>query len=121
MFWWIVGGCAVAWFVYNGFRTRCPACGKYGLHRKDKAEHSKQRERYEALKDSELGDSQRRRGQNIETRYKPGYANSRLRCKKCRHLFGRKLAIEWLRISNKHGDDLALREYCKLQQETDDV
>ena len=47
---------------------------------------------------------------------KPGYLNAQFKCKSCAHQFSRHVAIEWLTIRNKLGEERALAECKKLEQ-----
>lgn len=118
---WFLGIAAVAaYFIWHGFRARCPACGKSALHQRDSDAEAKQRTYYQILKSTGLLASLDRVGSSlIVERAKPGYSNRRLRCKKCGHSFDRKTAVTWLTAANKLDDEVTLREYQKLREETD--
>ena len=104
-------------FIYNGFRTRCPYCGKYSLHPKDLGAEKKQSEYYENLKKSGLGDALDEVGSYFgSSANKPGYANAYFKCKSCNHSFSRKEAVLWLTTANKLGDETAISEYKKLNE-----
>ena len=92
-------------FVFNGFRTRCPACGKYSLHPKDPEGEAEQQRMYDIAEWS---------------RFKPSYANRRLKCNSCGHLFDRHTAIIWLRTSNKLGEERALNEYRRITMDSEE-
>lgn len=116
---WFLGLAAIAgFFIWQGFRTRCPACGKMALHPRDAVAEAKQREYYEKMKSTGLLEGLDQVGSSLGTqRAKPGYANRRLRCRKCGHSFDRKTAVTWLTTANKLGEDVALREYQKIRNE----
>jgi len=118
---WFVGIAAVAaFFIWHGFRTRCPACGKSALHPRDSAGEAKQRAHYQNLQSTGMLEGLDRVGSSFGTqRAKPGYANRRLRCKKCGHSFDRTTAVTWLAAANKLGEEVALREYRNLGNESD--
>lgn len=105
---WIIGLvlAAVLFFVWHGFRTRCPACGVMALHPRGAA-----REGASGCLDS-LDEAGSSFGSEVS---KPGYTNARFRCKSCAHQFSRHVAIEWLTIANRLGEECALEEYKKIQ------
>ncbi|MBN8739792.1 MAG: hypothetical protein J0H86_09825 [Xanthomonadaceae bacterium] len=106
---WLLAGSAllVTYSIYNGFRTRCPACGKYLLHRTDREAEAKQAEAYR--------NAQRVFGNSSPSFVsRPGYSTRNFRCSGCNHAFDRETAITWLGIANKLGEDVALTEYQKL-------
>ncbi len=115
---WIVGIIIVAilYFVWQGFRTRCPACGKMGLHPKDAVRESEKQETYELMRSSGLLKSLDDAGSSLGSEMsKPGYVNANFKCQACSHRFSRATAINWLTVSNKLGEERALTEYRKLQ------
>lgn len=115
---WIIGVvvAAVLFFVWQGFRTRCPACGVMALHPKDAVREVEQRETYEYMKTSGLLKSLDEAGSALGSEMnKPGYANAAFKCKSCGHQFSRRIALEWLTIRNKFGEERALAEYKKVQ------
>lgn len=106
-------------FIYNGFRTRCPYCGDYSLHPKDKQAEEEQKKSYELLQETGLGNKLDEYGSEFgSSMNKPGYSNSLFKCKSCGHTFSRKTALIWLNIANKLGEETAIREYRKLQTES---
>ena len=106
---------AIIFFIYNGFRTRCPSCANYSLHSKDDAEEKRQAQYYKDLKKSGLGDALDRAGSPLgSARSKPGYANAKFICKSCGHPFSRREAVIWAATANKLGKDIAISEYTKL-------
>lgn len=114
---WFIGivVAAVLYFVWQGFRTRCPACGEMALHPKNSARESANQEAYALMKDSGLLKSLDDAGSALGSEMsKPGYINAEFRCKACGHQFSRSTAIEWLTIRNKLGEDRALAEYKKI-------
>ena len=116
---WVIGvAVVVAWFVWHGFRTRCPYCGKTGLHAVDRDAEAKQAEHYELKKTLGFLDGLDNLGSSFGTAHsKPGYANRNFRCKDCQHTFNRRSAITWLTTANKVGDDVAIAEYRKVHDE----
>ena len=115
---WIVAivVAAVLFFAWQGFRTRCPACGVMALHFRDAIADAEQRETYEFMKSSGILNSLDEAGSSLGSRMsKPGYENARFRCKSCAQQFSRRMAIEWLTIRNKLGEERALAEYKKLK------
>ena len=107
---------AVLFFAWQGFRTRCPACGVMALHPRDAVGEAEQRETYALMKSSGLLNSLDEAGSSLGSKMsKPGYANAQFRCKSCAHQFSRHVAIEWLTIRNKLGEERALAEYKKLE------
>lgn len=107
---------AVLFFVWQGFRTRCPACGVMALHPKDAARAAKQQETYALIKNSGLLKSLDDAGSTLGSKMsKPGYENAEFTCKDCGHQYSRRIAIEWLTIRNKVGEERALDEYKKVQ------
>lgn len=93
--------------VYNGFRTRCPNCGKYTLHSKDKEAIKEEKERYEKYEKIGLNEA--------FGRDKPGYTTTQFICNSCKHSFCRKTALIWLTTANKIGEEITLEEYRKLK------
>ena len=88
------------------------------LSTKDKEAEEKQKESYELLKESGLGDKLDEYGSELgSSMNKPGYSNSYFKCKSCGHSFSRKTALIWLTTSNKLGEEIAIREYRKLKTE----
>ena len=117
MEWLVVVAALIGYFIYNGFRTRCPMCGAYALHPKDKAAEIKQAERYKMLKESGLGDALDSYGSHSgSAKNKPGYSNAIFSCKSCQHSFDRETSVIWLTESNKIGDEKSIEEYQKLKQ-----
>ncbi len=115
---WVVAvvASAVLFLVWQGFRTRCPACGVMALHPKDRAGEAEQRETYALLESSGLLNSLDEAGSSLGSKMsKPGYVNARFKCKSCAHRFSRDMAIEWLTIRNKLGEERALVEYEKFK------
>ncbi len=109
---------AIAFFVYNGFRTRCPSCGAYSLHPKDHEAEKEQGKHYENLKKTGLGDALDNMGSSLgSSGNKPGYSNAHFKCKSCGHSFYRKEAVIWLTTANKLGEETAIKEYRKLRSE----
>ena len=114
---WFVGifVAAVLYFVWQGFRTRCPACGEMALHSKNSAREAETQETYALMKDSGLLKSLDEAGSSLSSKMsKPGYINAEFKCKACGHQFSRSTAIEWLTIRNKLGEEHALAEYKKI-------
>lgn len=106
----------VLFFVWQGFRTRCPACGEMAMHPKDAARATEKQKTYEFMKNSGLLKSLDEAGSSLGSKMsKPGYVNADFRCKACGHHFSRQTAIEWLTIRNKLGEERTLAEYKKLQ------
>jgi len=101
----------ISFFIYNGFATRCPNCGTYKLHKKDKEATQKDLENYERYKKLGITDYLSNTGLSIGK--KPGYKDSKFKCSKCHHSFNRLEALYWLTIANKHSEDIALSEYHK--------
>ncbi len=116
---WLVGAAVVAvlFFVWQGFRVRCPLCGTMALHPRDQAKADDQQSTYDAMKASGLLDALNSSGSGLGEVAKPGYENRAFRCKSCDHRFTRRVAIEWLTIANKVGEGPALAEYKKLDTE----
>ncbi|MEI8613579.1 hypothetical protein P4S54_07680 [Shewanella sp. PP-He15 brown] len=109
---------AIVFFIWQGFRTRCPKCGKMALHPKDKDAEEVQKQHYENLKKTSLLSKLDESGVTFGSeRAKSGYANALFKCKNCGWLFGRREAITWLTTANKVGENVALREYEKLKRE----
>jgi predicted RNA-binding Zn-ribbon protein involved in translation (DUF1610 family) len=102
---------AILFFTYNGFATRCPNCGAYKLHKKDKEATRKDLEVYQLYKNA--GITEYLSNTNLSIGKKPGYQESKFKCSKCHHSFNRKEALDWLTIANKHGEEIALSEYQK--------
>ena len=46
---------------------------------------------------------------------KPGNMNAQFKCESCAHQFSRHVAIEWLTIRNKLGEERAQAEFKKLK------
>ncbi|EOE6249814.1 hypothetical protein ACUY0Y_004465 [Vibrio parahaemolyticus] len=109
---------AIGFFVWQGYRTRCPKCGKVALHPKDKDAEEKQKQHYENLQKTGLLKSFDKAGVTFGSELaKPGYANALFKCKSCCWSFGRREAITWLTTANKLGENVALREYEKIKRE----
>lgn len=106
-----------SYIAWQGFRTRCPNCGKTALRFKDKNAHEKQQESYELVKSVGLLDSLNQFGSGSRLANKPGYINTPFQCTNCDTSFERDIAAHWLSISNKIGDRQAVAEYKKLQDE----
>lgn len=105
----------VGFFVYQGFRTRCPYCGAHSLHPKDTEAEKKAAKHYQDMKNTGMLDTLDSAGSELgSARSKPGYANRNLKCKKCGHSFDRRSAVIWASTSNKLGDTNAINEYRKL-------
>jgi len=98
-------------FLYNGFRSRCPACGSYKLHPDDELANKLQREEYEMFRGIDNGGA-------LSSRYKPNYANKQFKCLYCNHSFSRKESTIWLHTANKLGEEKAIMEYRKLKDKT---
>ena len=108
----------VTWFVWHGFRTRCPKCGVMALHLHDKVAEKEQAETFRMMQSIGILKSLDDAGSSLgSSRSKPGYANALFRCKVCGHSFQRSTAVLWLTISNKVGEERALAEYSKLLSE----
>ena len=106
----------VLFFAWQGFRARCPACGVMALHPRNSAGEAEQRETYALMKSSGLLNSLDEAGSSLGSKMsKPGYVNAQFKCKSCAHQFSRHVAIEWLTIRNKLGEERALAEYKKLE------
>lgn len=117
---WTIGAvlAVVAFFIWQGFRTRCPMCGHMALHSKDRVAEEKQREYRENLKKTGMLEALDSAGSGFGTeRSRPGYVNAKFRCKKCDWSFDRHAAVTWLTTANKLGEQRALDEYRKLQEE----
>lgn len=115
---WIIGIVLVAvlFFAWQGFRTRCPACGVMALHPKNLAGEKEQRESYELMRNSGLLESLDNAGSSLGSEMsKPSFVNTQFKCKACTHQFSRRVALEWLTIRNKIGEDCALAEYSKVR------
>lgn len=106
----------IGFFIYQGFCTRCPNCGYWGLNRKVKDDISSN-EFYELLRSASEGLKD-----NPETEWyskmasNKGFSNKTLTCKKCKHTFSRNLAMLWLKTSKKIGEEEALKEYHNLRK-----
>lgn len=113
---WLIGvAVVIGFFVWQGFRTRCPLCGLSALHPRDEQRESEQRKRYESMQSTGMLGGLDRLGSSLGSeRTKPGYNNRNLKCKSCGHAFGRREAVIWLTTSNKLGEEKALDEYKKL-------
>jgi len=106
----------IAFFIYNGFRLRCPSCGVYTLHPKDHEAEKEQKQHYENLKKTGLGDAlDNKRSSLGNSGSKPGYSNAHFKCKSCTYSFYRKEAMIWLTTANKLGEETAKKEYQKLK------
>lgn len=109
----------VAFFIWQGFRTRCPQCGDMALHPRDNVAEQSQREMLENMKAIGLLDTLDQAGSKLgsvgSVGSKPSYVNSYFKCKACGHSFKRSKAIEWLTIRNKLSEKKALDEYKKLK------
>jgi len=105
---------AVLFFTYNGFATRCPNCGMYKLHSKDKKATKEDLERYEEYK--KAGITNYFEGSSISVGEKPNYQTAKFKCSSCDYSFYRKEALIWLATANKLGEEVAIREYHKLHE-----
>ena len=97
-------------FGITGFKTRCPNCGVFKLHPKDRERNAKMVQSYNDTVSVGLMDEYS----------KPGYVNDWLRCVKCDKQYQRHTANEWMNISREFGNDDAILEYKKLQEEIAD-
>lgn len=112
MFWLIVFAVAVvAYFVLQGFRTRCPNCGVMALHPRDAAAEQELRATYEMFKSSGLLDSLEAQGSEVAKAARPGYENARFKCKACGEAFDRASSLRWLTLANKTTEENAIRLY----------
>lgn len=110
----------VMFFLWQGFRTRCPKCGVMALHPRDKAAEKEQAETFRLMQSTGLAKALDDAGSSLGSAHsKPGYINARFRCKACDYAFKRSIAIEWLTIRNKIGEERAIAEYVKLVAEYD--
>jgi len=94
-------------FIYNGFQTRCPNCGKYTLHAKDTEAIKEQIKMDEICNQIGMDD--------YIGKGKPNYTTTPFKCNSCKHPFDRKTALIWLTTANKLGEEIALEEYKKLK------
>ncbi|MGB3988538.1 MAG: hypothetical protein WBK67_02475 [Minisyncoccales bacterium] len=101
-------------FIYNGFATRCPNCGSYKLHAKDKEATKEDMRIYNMCK--EIGATNYFQGSMMSIGEKPNYKNAKLKCNTCGYSFSRREALIWLTTANKLGKDIALREYKKMKE-----
>lgn len=109
---------AVAFFLWQGFRTRCPSCGAMALHPHDKAAEREQHETFESMKSTGLLDAlDQARSSLGSASSKPGYVNAPFSCRACQHPFTRNTSTIWLTIRNKIGEERAQSEHRKLQNE----
>lgn len=99
---------AGAFFGVTGFKTRCPNCGVFKLHAKDRARNAEMVKAHNDAVSVGFPPSQYS---------KPGYVNDWLRCGKCGALYQRHTANEWMNVSRDLGEEDALLEYRKLQEE----
>ena len=87
------------------------------LHPRNSAREAEQREIYALMKSSGLLNSLDEADSSLGSKMsKPGYVNAQFKCKTCAHQFSRHVAIEWLTIRNKLGEERALAECKKLKQ-----
>ena len=96
------------YFGITGFKTRCPNCGVFKLHPKDREKNAKMVQSYKDALSVRFPPSEYS---------KPGYVNDWLRCVKCGERYQRHTANEWMNISREFGEDDAILEYKKLQEE----
>jgi hypothetical protein len=101
----------VGFSIYNGFRTRCPACGAYALHPTDNEAQAAQAEAYRNAQRVFQG---RPLPDFVE---RPGYSTRNFRCKDCNHPFDRGTAITWLTVANKLGEEAAVKGYKDVVDE----
>jgi len=88
------------------------------LHTKDSEAEKKQHAHYENLKKTGLLKSFDESGIPFGSdRSKPGYANAKIKCKACGWSFSRREAVIWLTTANKLGEEVAISEYDKLQND----
>ena len=99
---------AGVFFGITGFKTRCPNCGVFKLHPKDKERNAQMVKAHSDALSVGFPPSQYS---------KPGYVNDWLRCKDCGALYQRHTANEWMNVSRDLGEDDAILEYKKLQEE----
>ncbi len=113
-------------FIYNGFRTRCPNCGKYALHSKDTEAIIRQRQMNDISNklgfNNAMNDlyKESRFSNELEQHYldqQSSYASAIFRCNSCKHSFDRKTALIWLGTANKLGEEIALKEYKKIKSQ----
>jgi hypothetical protein len=97
-------------FLYNGFCTRCPNCGYWGLNKKTKEdEFSKFDKEYQkAMRQLSKNDTILKK---INSKSSESFTSRLLMCKKCGHEFNRKLAHEWNNVSKKVGNMKAIEIY----------
>lgn len=117
MVWIFLVLAVLCFFIYQGFRLRCPLCGEYAVHQKDTTKEDEAKVHYEKLKQTGMLDSLDKINNPLgSARSKPGYANANFSCNKCVHSFSRREAIIWSKTSAKLGDKVAIHEYQKLIQ-----
>jgi hypothetical protein len=97
-------------FGITGFKTRCPNCGVFKLHRKDRELNAKMAQSYADTIAVGFDPS-------FAADKKPGYLNDWLRCSTCGERYQRHTANEWMTISRKFGNDDAIIEYKRLTED----
>ena len=97
-------------FIYNGFCTRRPNCGYWGLNKKIKEDElSKFHNEYEkAMRQLSKNNSILKK---FNSKSSDTFASRLLMCKKCGYEFNRKLAHEWNNVAKKVGDKKAIEIY----------
>lgn len=86
------------------------------MHPKNAEREVEQRETSSPMKSSGLLNSLDDAGSSLGSKTsKPGYTSAQFRCKACAHQFSRSVALEWLTIRNKLGEERALAEYRTIQ------
>tara|TARA_Y100001963_G_C6763131_1_gene440664 strand:+ start:409 stop:783 length:375 start_codon:yes stop_codon:yes gene_type:complete len=108
-------------FIYNGFATRCPKCGSFGLHKKNKEATMQKLKSNINIKDllDRVNSSYENPLLQEETSLSKSaqFNEAIFNCKACKYEFNRKKSLIWLTTSNKLGDEIAIKEYNKLLEE----
>lgn len=111
----IVVALVIVYFIYQGYKSRCPNCGFYGVNREEKEDKEVVKEHRRYLEEEGLLDWERDNYEKGIFKRNPDnhFSSQLLTCKKCGHKYERYTSEIYEDIARKQGDEYALSKYQK--------